>query len=243
MNNTLHNGFRLLDMLAETGQEVSVKELAVQAGLPSSHVCRLLKTLLETGYLEQSPETRKYRVSLKILCLAHARLENLDLRRAGHPYVAQIAEELHAHAYLSAPWQGRSIIVDAVLPRGPAADLGVIIGAVHSVFHSACGKVCAAFAAPDELDRILASIVPEGETGSLEDWQGELRQIRQTRFAVRQEQGVLAVAAPVFRAGDVFSGALGVLLPSGAVLTSEIEHSVRRMANALSFALGYPFAK
>jgi DNA-binding IclR family transcriptional regulator len=241
MNNTLQNGFRLLEMLAEHGDEVSVKELAAQAGLPSSHVCRLLKTLLQTGHLEQSPKTRKYRVSLKLLCLAHARLMHLDLRQAGHPFAAQLAEDLHAHAYLSAPWQGRSIIVDAVWPRDSAAELGVVIGQLHSVFHSACGKVCAAFASPQDLERIRASLAPDATIEPLDVWQAEFSQIRENRFAVRQEQGILAVAAPLFRAGEFFCGAIGVQLPAGASLSPNIEQTVRRTARALCFALGCPF--
>ncbi len=243
MNNTLQNGVRLLEMLAESGQEVSVKELAAQTGLPSSHVCRLLKTLLQMGYLDQSPATRRYRVSLKILRLAHARLVPMDLRRAGHPFAAQLADELQSHTFLSAPWQGRSIIVDAVWPRGSAVDLGVVIGQLHSVLHSACGKVCAAYASPDEVEQIRASLAAEGGKESLDDRQDEFRQIRETRFAVRREEGVLAVAAPLFRAGELFCGALGAMLPSGASLTPEIQQTVKRTANALSFALGYPFTQ
>ena len=242
MNNTLQNGFRLLEMLADNGGEMSVTELAAQASLPPSHVCRLLKTLVQTGYLEQLPETRKYRVSLRILSLAHARLVHLDLRRTGHPFVALLAEELNGHAYLSAPWQGYSIIVDVVCPRRYVVDFGVVIGQVHSVFHSACGKVCAAFATADEVAALHRELTPGEKSESLKVWQAEFVRIRGTRFAVRNEQGILAVAAPLFRAGEIFSGALGVMLPAGTKLSPEIEQTLKRTASALSFAMGYPFA-
>jgi len=242
MNNTLQNGFRLLETVARHAGEVSVKELSMQVSLPTSHVCRLLKTLVQTGYMEQSPETRKYRVSLRILNLAHARLAHLDLRRTGHPFVAQLTDELQAQAYLSAPWQGRSIIVDAIWPRHVTADLGVVIGQVHSVCHSACGKVCAAFATPQELEQLRAALAQEREPETLDAWQAEFRQIREAQFAVRSEGGVLAVAAPLFRAGGVFCGAIGARLPSGTGMSPELEQTVRRTAHAISLALGYPFA-
>ena len=70
MNNTLQNGFMLLEFMAETANECSVKELAEHFELPNSHVCRLLKTLEATGYVQQIPGSRKYRISLKILCLS-----------------------------------------------------------------------------------------------------------------------------------------------------------------------------
>jgi DNA-binding IclR family transcriptional regulator len=242
MNNTLENGFRVLEMVAQKSGAVSVTELAAESGLPPSHVCRLLKTLVQTGYMEQMPGTRKYRVSLRILSLARARLEHLDLRGAGHPFVARIAEELRAQAYLSAPARGRSIIVDVVWPPSVSGDTGVVIGQVHSVFHSACGKVCAAFASEAEIEALHASLSPGERRESLKVWRAEFARIRTARLAVRQEVEILAVAAPLFRAGAVFCGALGVMLPEGSVLTPEIERSVRRTAGALSFALGYPFA-
>ncbi|MBO5722951.1 MAG: helix-turn-helix domain-containing protein [Lentisphaeria bacterium] len=43
----------MLDYLAETAEAMSVKELAEHFSLPNSHICRLLKTLTETGYVEQ----------------------------------------------------------------------------------------------------------------------------------------------------------------------------------------------
>lgn len=76
MNNTLQNGFTILEYLAADAEECSVKELAEHFGLPNSHVCRLLKTLADTGYVEQTPGSRKYRISLKILNLSNMRLKS-----------------------------------------------------------------------------------------------------------------------------------------------------------------------
>lgn len=240
LNKTLHNGFNLLEKLAVSGRDASVTELSAQTALPPSNVCRLLKTLLQTGYVEQSAETRKYRVSLKLLNLAHARLVNLDFRRIGHPFASRLAETLQAHTYLSQSLQGRSIIVDVAYPRGVVADAGIVVGQMHSIFHSACGKVCAAFAPEDEREGLFDDLKASESRG---DWNREFEQIRETRLAVRDEDDVLAVAAPLFRAEECFCGALGVFLPSGSRMTPQIEQEVRSTAAALSFALGYPFSQ
>lgn len=244
MNNTLYNGFQLLELLAASGQEASVTDLAAQAALPPSHICRLLKTLVQTGYVEQNPETRKYRVSLKLLNLAHARLVSLDFRRIGHPFAARLADTLQAHAYLSQPLQGRSIVVDVAYPRGAVPDAGIVVGQIHSVLHSACGKVCAAFASVDDRERLLdeqASL--DGGAAHHSRWTDEFERIRATRLAVRDEDGVLAVAAPLFRAAGCFCGALGVFLPPGTRMSPLIEQEVRSTAEALAFALGYPYSQ
>jgi len=171
VNNTLQNGFKLLELLAAIGREVSVTELSAQASLPPSHVCRLLKTLLQTGYVEQSAETRRYRVSLKLLNLAHARLVNLDFRRIGHPYAMQLAESLQANAFLSQPLQGRSIIVAVAYPSSSLADSGIVVGQIHSVCHSACGKVCATapmLPAPSVSTKVVAAPMPTAVSSFLD---------------------------------------------------------------------------
>ena len=106
MNNTLYNGFKLLDFLAVSAELVSVKELAEHFQLPNSHICRLLKTLVETGYVEQDPATRKYRISLKILNLAHSRLQSERLPELARPYIRKLAEKLDVSRQSVSKWEG-----------------------------------------------------------------------------------------------------------------------------------------
>ena len=242
MNNTLANGFMLLERLARDGREGSVKDLSAETGLPPSHVCRLLKTLVETGYLEQDPASRKYRVSLKLLSLSQARLRNLDLRRVGHPFLARLGNELNANVFLSAPCRGRSIIIDVVWPMEVVGDPSIVVGTVHNVCHSACGKVCAAFLEPEDRDMIEQIMAEEKPPESLDDWSPEFCRIREAKLAIRKEDGIFAMASPVFRAGNQFCGAVGVYFPAPAGKKSDIEAAVRRCANAISFALGQPYS-
>lgn len=242
MNNTLENGFRLVEMLAENGGAFSVTQLSDLAALPPSHVCRLLKTLVKTGYIEQLPENRKYRVSLKLLHLSQARLMNLDLRRIGHPFVARLSHELKTPVFLSAPCQGRSIIVDVVWPVEANLDSVLVVGQIHPVRKSACGKVCAAFASDEGREALDTLIRGELDDAGFEAWGRELEAIRETRLAIRQEAGLIAVAAPVFRAGGVFTGAVGLYFPDREQISAEVTQEVKRTAEALSFALGQPFS-
>ncbi len=246
MNNTLTNGFRLVEALASSGQEMSVKELAEQFGLPASHVCRLLKTLCETGHVEQQAGSRKYQISLKILTLAHERLANMDLRKKGRSFMGPLAEELGCPVYLSAPWRGHSIIIDVVYPASCSVDAGLVIGTPHVINHSACGKICAAFADKQELEFLTKELAGVESTTAIKSFLTELESIRQTRFAMRCENGHNAAAVPVFRSGGIFCGALGVHLPADFKWTSanreNCRNSLKKHSDALSFALGMPFS-
>ncbi len=237
MNNTLKNGFTILEYLAADADECSVKELAEHFSLPPSHVCRLLKTLVETGYIEQPRGSRKYRISLKILTLANARLRQLALRNVARPYMQKLVRELANPVFLTANHHGFSLIVGTEFPIGFHGDGGLVIGQLHPVDNSACGKVCAAYASEEDLDILL--------TGCPEGFREELGTIRERGFSRLVRGNVGAVGAPVFDRDGNLAGALGAVMPPDSAvwddaLWEKFIRGVRSSAESISFALGYP---
>ena len=251
MNNTLQNGFMLLEFMAESANECSVKELAEHFKLPNSHVCRLLKTLAETGYVQQIPGSRKYRISLKILCLSNARLLKLTLRQKARPYLQKLAVKLGNPVYLSAPFNGLSITIDTFFPENTAGDAGMAIGATHLPNCHACGKICAAYLPEAEIDGFLAGMDWTARTvhtiTSPERFKLELTKIRQEKVATivsENRLGLGAVAAPIFNAAGELAGAVGAVMPGERYWTNELwekfKAETRNTAESISFAIGYP---
>ncbi len=243
MNNTLQNGFAVLEHLASEADECSVKELAEHFSLPPSHICRLLKTLVDTGYVEQTIR-RKYRISLKILNLSNARLKKLALRNVARPYMQKLVEVLGSPVFLTANHHGFSLIIGTEYPQAFHGDGGMVIGQVHPVRHSACGKICAAYAAEEELQVLLAQSAGNNE----EDLQflEELARVRRQGYSqfVRGTE-IAAAGAPVFNREGELAGALGAILPgdSGAwdeALWQKYIQGVKASAESISFALGFP---
>lgn len=216
MNNTLHNGFRVLEFLAESGKELSVKEIAEHFSLPNSHICRLLKSLTEMGYTEQLPSSRKYHVSLKILHLANGRLKKEPLLKLARPYLHQLAEKLDAAVYITKAYRGYSLIIGVECPALFSEANAMVIGTKHSPTSSACGQICAAYASAEVRSALLDEIdwtAPGDFCGERERFEQELEKIRSRGYAVRDLPHVGAVAVPLFEEGHFFSGALGVMLP------------------------------
>ena len=254
MNNTLQNGFMLLEFMAENANECSVKELAEHFKLPNSHVCRLLKTLAETGYVQQIPGSRKYRISLKILCLSNARLLKLTLRQKARCYMQKLAAGMNCAVYLSAPFNGLSIVIDTFYPANTSNDAGLAIGSVHSVNCSACGKICAAYVPESELDEFLSRVDWTARTASTitspELFKTELSKIRNAKVATVVSEigeGVGAVAAPIFNASSELAGAVGVVMPHERYWTpalwEKFVDATSLTAESISFAIGYPLAE
>lgn len=248
MNNTLHNGFRLLDYLAAAAESVSVKELAEYFNLPNSHICRLLKTLVETGYVEQESGSRKYRISLKILNLAHSRLQNERLLGLARPYMRQLAEKLDAVVFVTRSYCGHSLIIDTEYPALYMHDSATLVGALHSPTDTACGQICAAYAENEVQSALFKEIdwsAPGDFQNRPDDFAGELSLIRRRGYALRDPAGKTgAVGVPVFDGNCTCNGALGVMLPAGPQRTSELFEKVvdatLNCGKLISFAQGAP---
>lgn len=252
MNNTLQNGFKVLEYLAQSGNSCSVKEIAEHLQLPNSHACRLLKTLQATGYVEQIAGSRQYQISLQILCLSNARLKNLRLRQVGQMILRQLCQKLQLECVLSAWSQTKSIIIATEYPDNNLLyDSNLVIGNTHQTVISACGKVCAAFASPTDLEQALAQVNwLDGSQLACHDeksFRQELDIIRQNGFARMLNENtpdVASAAAPIRDANGNLAGAVGVVLPRGEqnwtpLMWDNCSRGVMEAAAAISQVLGF----
>ena len=249
MNNTLTNGLLVLEYLANTGAAYSVSEIAAAFSLPKSHACRLLKTLTDSGHVEQDAATRKYRISLKILTLSHACLMRLEIRTKLRPFLKKLVGTLGQPVFLQVPLEASALIIDAEYPDAARTDAGLVIGGRNPIHASAGGKLCAAHMAPEQLDALLQSVTLErlGERTITDPelLKEELARIRTEGVSVMDDERMPdlgAVAAPVFNCEEAFVAALGVVLPQGKNPPSVWERFKKETmaaADAASYALGY----
>lgn len=247
MNNTLKNGFRVLEYLANTAKDHSIKELAEIFQLPNSHICRLLKTLAETGYVEQDAKSRQYRISYRVLTLSNACLKRMELRKRVRPYAQKLAVEMKGQVFVAVPHEHHALIVDVLYPDCVHHDSGITIGNVNEAHVSATGKVCAAYAkdvdaAVESLDLIKLTDKTITDRGVFKD---ELERIRAEKVAVTDSErgeGVKAVASPVFNCEGEFVAAMGMQLPQVDISTETwnlFKEKIKATAEGASFALGY----
>ncbi len=201
MNNTLANGLALLRFLSGTAERFGVSELAARLELPKSHVHRLLRTLVETGYAVQEPD-RRYRIGLRPLEVSCALLQHLPLRVAAVPLIHLLAKSTGMDAITSIPFDGAGLIVAAIHPDGRQRDPSASIGGRLHPDHTATGKAFSVlihgFAPPPKLST------------------SELARIRRDRFAIKDPTlaaPMNGMAAVVADASGTVLGALGLAAP------------------------------
>lgn len=250
MNNTLANGFRILEFLSGTAQYHSVKEISDVFNLPRSHACRLLKTLKETGYIEQD-NSRQYKISLKILCLSNACLKQIGIRARLRPFIDRLSRKLKQTVYLMIPVNNQPLIVDVAYPDGKCKDIGIDIGTINPIHTSASGKICAAYIPEKELDEFLDTISFSKSTDRTitdkKTFKKELGKIRMEKIAVTDSErqiGVAAAAGPVFNCEGGLACIIGAVLPSRKHSDKEwafFKDEISEAALSASYALGYAF--
>ena len=69
-------------------------------------------------YLEQDPETGKFRLGTAVFTLSRALKESLTISKVVLPYMHQIAKEAGELVYLAIPHEDEVVYLEAVYPEG-----------------------------------------------------------------------------------------------------------------------------
>jgi len=214
---TLARGLRLLDLVADGREGVPVRELAAAMKLPRSIVQRLLYTLEAEGFLERHPSQVGYRLAIKLWGLGCAAIRRLDVRDAARPALEALAAKTSEMTKIGVLDRHEVVYVDGIDCPQPVRAYVPIGGRApaHSV---ATGKAILAFLPPARLADIAATMkrYTRRTVVGKDAFAAELDEIRRRGFAVNRgewEDGVGAIAAPVFDAHGEAVASIGIILP------------------------------
>lgn len=98
---SVRRALHILRLLAEERRSLGVTEIVNETGLPQATVHRLLKTLVESGWVDQSPRTAHYRLGHGILGSAALALAHAPLIERGRLFLTRVAELSGLSAYIS----------------------------------------------------------------------------------------------------------------------------------------------
>jgi IclR family acetate operon transcriptional repressor len=213
---TYHSAERVLALLAsfEDGRpELSVTEIAATLGVHKSTASRLAATLERTGFLARSG--KRYRLGVEIIRLGSLALRGADIVARLQPAMAKLSELTGETINLAVP-SGPDILNVAEVPSTYILSCsGGWIGRRTKPHAVANGKVLLAFGVipmPASLDRYT-----EHTICSRPALQAQLAEIRRDGYATATaelEDGLVAVAAPVFSADGSCVAALSISGPA-----------------------------
>ena len=207
---------RVLTLLAsfDDGRpELSVTEIADALGVHKSTASRLAATLERTGFLARSG--RRYRLGVEIIRLGTVALRSADIVATMQPAMEKLSQRTGETINLAVP-AGPDVLNVAEVPSTfILSSSGGWVGRRTRPHAVANGKVLLAFAAltaPARLERYTEhTITSHAALGE------ELARIRRHGFATavaELEDGLVAVAAPVFGPGGGCVAAVSISGPA-----------------------------
>jgi IclR family KDG regulon transcriptional repressor len=239
---SLARGLKILDILGQAQDGVSITELAETLGVDKGSASRLVATLVHYGYAEKDEQTRRFHLGPQVVPLSRSVLARLSMREVAKPFLRQLMERTGECAHLAVPAQGRVLYVDQV--ESPATlRVNAQVGTMNPLHCTALGKALLAFGDLQQPE-MLESFTPHTLTDP-ERLQKNLAQVRRLGYAVDDEEfdlGVRCIAVPVldFRCKVVAS--IGISGPATRVTPErlpDLAASVIEIGKALSERMSF----
>ncbi len=241
---SLSKVFDIIETAGRHAEGVAAKALAAELGMPESTLFRMVKFLVERGYLRRSGSCLTLgAAALRLGALAQ---RQNPLARVAHPALAALSERTGETVHL-AELQGDHIVYVDKVEGSRSVRMASLVGSAGPLYCTGVGKVILAFLPEPKRRLLLEAVRFEAFTAatitSAERLCRELEKIRHDGFAVddcEHERGVFCVAAPLFNAANgVFAG----ISVSGSELylrdhVDELTHEVVAAARVISTGLG-----
>ena len=153
---TLLRGLDVVEALADADAgAMGPSAIGDAVGLDKATVSRLLRTLVEAGWVRQDAVTRQYRLSGKILRLAASVRLHLDLRTVAAPHLRALREELGETVHLGVMEDLGVFYVDK-LESPNSIQLVSRVGQVMPLHSTSLGKAILAALPEDEREAKIA---------------------------------------------------------------------------------------
>src|SRR5262245_8133095 len=216
MSNALQTADRVLQILGAFGsnaQELSIGSIADKLGVHKSTASRLATTLVRRGFLER--QKRLLRLGPEVNRLGLLALGKADLSVVAADAMKWLSAATGETVHIAVLEGSEALNIAQV--DGPAiVGIGNWVGRKTRLHCAANGKVLLAFSGADLLEDLLPAFTPRTIT-SVDLLRTELQHIREAGWASNTgelEEGLNAVAVPVFDASGNCRAALSVSGPS-----------------------------
>lgn len=245
---SIDRALNILECFSSGSQELGVTEISKLLGLHKSTAHGILITLEQRRYLEQNPETGKYKLGLKLFELGNLVQDGMDLKLIAGPFLQRLVEEHGETVHLVIMDQGEAVYIDK---RESPQSMRIVsqVGKRLPCHCTGVGKTLLAFLPEETLDAIIREKgLPRFTGNTITDpavLKEHLRQVRRQGYAIDDQEiteGLRCVAAPIRNHTGNVVAAMSVAGPSirmGPEKIGSIITSVTQAAEELSAKLGY----
>lgn len=209
------NALRLIECFAKE-EELGITDLSEAIGVGKTVTARLVSSLEQFEYLRQNPESKRYRLGMKLAYLGSLVRDRREIIQLVEPYMWLLCKEFQVSAHLAVQENDTALIIDKV-SMGPIVYMDSRIGATLPWHASATGKCLLAFGEPQGLDRILHDYEFTRYTKTTQvasaEFLTELHEARAKGYTIDAEEsiiGLTCIGVPLLDAGGHLVAAISL---------------------------------
>jgi DNA-binding IclR family transcriptional regulator len=249
---TIERASSILDILGQSPQGISIRELSTKIKLPKGTTHRLLSSLSYLGYVRQDLKTRNYLLGFKLVELGNLLLNQLDLRKEAEPFLKDLAERTKETVHMVVLDRNEVVYIDKVETDQHTSGLKMAsrIGLRNPAHSSAVGKVLLAHFSEEELKNFIKEkgLAKRTENTIIDSIQlkEHLKSVRAQGYAIddeENEKGIRCVAAPIYNDIGKPVAAMSISGPAFQITKKVIQESLKKevmeTAHKISQRLGF----
>jgi DNA-binding IclR family transcriptional regulator len=234
---TIERASLILDVLGQSPQGISIRDLSTKIKLPKGTTHRLLSSLSYFGYVRQDLKTRNYFLGFKLVELGNLLLGQLDLRKEAEPFLRDLAERTKETVHMVFLDRNEIVYIDKVeLDHNPSGlRMASRVGLRNPAHSCAVGKVLLSHLSKEELDQIIKEkgLLKRTENTITDPIQlmEHLKTVRVQGYAIddeENEKGVRCVAAPIFNEAGKVVAAISISTPAFRVTKKVMQESLKK---------------
>jgi DNA-binding IclR family transcriptional regulator len=234
---TIERASSILDILGQSPQGISIRELSTKIKLPKGTTHRLLSSLSYFGYVRQDSKTRNYLLGLKLVELGQLLLGQLDLRKEAEPFLRDLAERTKETVHLVFLDRNEIVYIDKVETEQNSSGLKMAsrVGLRNPAHSSAVGKVLLAHFPEEELKNFIKEkgLAKRTENTIIDPTQlkDHLKLVRAQGYAIddeENEKGIRCVAAPIYNEVGKTVAAISISGPAFRITKKVIQESLKK---------------
>jgi IclR family transcriptional regulator, pca regulon regulatory protein len=250
---SLERGLAVLSAFRSGRPQLGVSELGRELGLSRSTTHRYVATLAALGYLQQDPDSKRYRLGPRVLDLGFSAINSMELREVAAPHLRELSDETGFTVNMAILDELDIVYVERCRSSRAGQreiDLNLHVGARLPAYCTSLGKVLLAWLPADDqserLERIELVRRGPNTITSRPAFAAELKRVKANGYAISNEElafGLRSIAAPVLTHDGAAPAAINLAVHSSMTsmedVAARLPATLRRAAADISARLGY----
>jgi IclR family pca regulon transcriptional regulator len=227
---SLERGLAVIKAFDSANPELTLSEVAREAGLTRAAARRFLLTLIDLGYVRV--EGRLFALRPRVLELGYAYLSSLSLPELAQPHMEELVARIHESCSVSV-LDGNEVVYVARVPTHRIMRVAISVGTRFPAFATSMGRVLLAALPPEEAEtHFPPETVQPFTTRTVTDPQklhALLARVRTQGYCVvdqELEEGLRSVAVPVRDGEGRVIAAINVSMHVSARTADEIQREI-----------------